>query len=272
MSRETSDDLLDEYPSLRFRIAEHQKKQLVEDKVQPFDRRETPISKDEVDMDEFPGNSQQRRAAPAQPPAATEKPDKKIEKVVSGDVVRRKPSMGKRLRAAFMGGDSQSVKDYVLLEVIVPAFKDTIADAVTGGIERMIFGENYRPSSRRGRGYAPGPHNQFNYASISNRNSVAGAAFREDPRSQLSRRGRSSHNFDEVIFPSRADAEAVLTQMFELLDEFEVVTVSDFLELSGVSGNFTDHKFGWTDLRGVQAHRTRGGGYILGLPPTEGID
>jgi hypothetical protein len=223
-------------------------------------------------MDEFPGNSQQRRAVPSQPPAATEKPEKKIEKVVSGEVVRRKQPFSKRLRSIFMGGDSQSVKDYVMLEVIVPAFKDTIADAVTGGIERMIFGENYRPGPRRGSRYAPGPHNQFNYASISNRNSVVGAAFREDPRGQLSRRGRSSHNFDEVIFPSRADAEAVLTQMFELLDQFEVVAVSDFLELSGVSGNFTDHRFGWTDLRGVQAHRTRGGGYILGLPPTEPID
>ena len=274
MSDDVSDETLDEHPSLRFRMAEPRTKPRIEENGRVYDRIETPISKSEVNMDEFPGNSQQRRAVPSQPPTAKEpeKAEKKVEKVVSGEVIRRKQPMTKRIKAIFMGGDSQSVKDYVLLEVIVPAFKDTIADAVTGGIERIIFGDNYRPGPRRGRGYGGGPHNAFNYAAVSNRNSVAGGAFREDPRTQLSRRGRATHSFDEVIFPSRADAEAVLTQMFDLLDQFEVVAVSDFLELSGVSGNFTDHRFGWTDLRGVQAHRTRGGGYILGLPPTEPID
>lgn len=273
MSDKFSEETLDEHPSLRFKQSDPRAKPpRIEENGRLYDRIETPISKDEVKMDEFPGNSQLRKAVPVQPPVAEAKPEKKVEKVVSGEVVRRKTPMGKRLRAAFGGGDGQSVKDYVLIELIVPAIKDTIADAVTGGIERMLFGDSYRPGARRRGGYAPGSHNAFNYAAISNRNSVAGGAFQQDPRGQLSRRGRTQHNFDEVIFPSRADAEAVLTQMFELLDQFEVVTVSDFLELSGVSGNFTDHKFGWVDLRGVQAHRTRGGGYILGLPPTEPID
>lgn len=268
----TSEEVLDEHPSLRFAMVVPEPPKM-EGPQRPFERRETTISKDEVNMDEFPGNSQ-RRAVPTKIEEIQKKapPEKKVEKVVSGEVVRRKPSMSKRFKGIFMGGDSQSVKDYVLLEVIIPAFKDTIADAVTGGIERMIFGDNYRPGRRGGGRYAPGGNNPFNYAGISNRNSVAGGPFREDPRAQLSRRGRQQHNFDEVIFPSRADAEAVLTQMFVLLDEFEVVTVSDFLELAGISGNFTDHKFGWSDLRGVQAHRTRGGGFILGMPPTEPID
>jgi hypothetical protein len=254
VSRLTSEELLDEYPSLRLSLETSKK---IEDEV--------------VMVDEFPGNSQRR--IPAKPePEKKAPPEKNIQKVVSGEVVQRKPSMAKRVKAVFLGGDTQSVKDYVILEVVVPAFKDTIADAVTGAIERMVFGDNVRPG-RRGSRYAPGPANNFNnYAGISNRNFVPGAAFNNDPRGQLSRQARSQHQFDEVIFPSRADAHAVLTQMFELLDQFEVVTVSDFLELSGISGNFTDHKFGWTDLRGVQAHRTRGGGFVLGLPPTEPID
>lgn len=269
----TSDETFDEHPSLRFEMFAPEPPRM-EGPIRPFTRRETQISKDDINMDEFPGNSQMR-AVPAQPPKAEKPapPEKQIKKVVSGDVVRRKQPLGKRIKAVFMGGDSQSVKDYVLLEVIIPAFKDTIADAVTGGIERMIFGDNYRPGRGRGRGgYPPGAHNAFNYAAVSNRHVVPGGNFQNDPRQGMSRRGRGGHNVDEVIFPSRADAEAVLTQMFELLNEFEVVSVSDFLELSGVSGNWMDPKFGWTDLRGVQAHRTRGGGYILGLPPTEPID
>lgn len=274
MSRMTSEELLDEHPSLRFEQFAQEPPRM-EGPIRPFERHETPISKDEVNMTEFPGNAQ-RRVAPSQPPVAAQEPkaavpEKKVEKVVSGEVIRRKTPLSKRIKSVFMGGDSQSVKDYVVLEVIIPAFKDTIADAVTGGIERMIFGDSYRPSRRGSGRFSPGGNNPFNYAAVSNRNAVPGR-FREDPRVPLSRQARATHQFDEVIFPSRPDAEAVLSQMYELLEQFEIVTVSDFLELSGVSGNFTDHKFGWTDLRGVQAHRTRGGGYILGLPPTEPID
>lgn len=252
MSRMTSEELLDEFPSLRLRI-------------------EASKTTEEVNMvDEFPGNS--RRTLPAKSEPEKKVPEKNVEKVVTGEVVRRKQSLGKRIKGVFLGGDTQSVKDYVVLEVLVPALKDTIADAVTGGIERIVFGDNIRPGRRGGGSRYGAPSNNFNYAGMSNRNAVAGGPFREDPRQQLSRRARTTHNFDEVIFPSRRDAEAVLSEMFELLDQFEVVTVSDFLELSGHSGNFTDHKFGWTDLRGVQPHRTRGGGFVLGLPPTEPID
>jgi hypothetical protein len=252
MSRMTSDELLDEYPSLRFRL-------------------ETPeqTEEEETMVDEFPGNSQRR--LPAKPPEADKAPEKNIKKVVSGEVIQRKPSMAKRIKSVFLG-DTQSVKDYMVLEVFVPAFKDAIVDAVNGGIERVMFGDNVRPG-RRGSRYAPGPGNPFNYAGMSNRNAVPGAHFQNDPRQQLSRYARATHSFDEVIFPSRVDAEATLRGMFELMDQFEHVTVSDFLELAGVSGNnYMDHKFGWTDLRGVAPHRTRGGGFVLGLPPTEPID
>lgn len=254
MSRLSSEELLDEYPSLRHRL--ETQKQL----------------EDEVDMvDEFPGNSQRR--IPAKPvEAKPDVPEKNVQKVVSGSAIQRKPSLGKRIRGVFLGGDYKSVKDYMVLEVFVPALKDTIADAVTGGIERMVFGENVRPGRRGGR-YAPGPHQAYNnYAGISQRHVVPGGPFQQDPRQQLSRYARATHTFDEVIFPSRVDAEAVLRGMFELMDQFEVVTVSDFLELAGISGNnYMDHKFGWTDLRGVMVHRDRGG-FILGLPPTEPID
>lgn len=259
MSREASDELLDEHPSLRVNGHVGTVKTIEDASILPDE---------EVMADEFPGNSQRR--IPAKPEVKKEAPEKKVEKVVSGEVVRRKPGLGKRIKAVFMGGDSQSVKDYVILEVIIPALKDTITDAVTGGIERMVFGDSVRPGGRRGSRNYPGPSNQFNYAGISNRNAVAPG--RSDPRQHLSRQAQMTHQFDEVIFPTRADAEAVLSEMFVLLDQFEVVTVSEFLELSGISGNFTDHKYGWTDLRSVRAHRVRGNGYILDMPPTEPID
>lgn len=69
-----------------------------------------------------------------------------------------------------------------------------------------------------------------------------------------------------------SEANEVLTQMFDLLERYEVVTVSDLYELLGVSGNFTDERYGWTDLRGSRVSRARGGGYVLDLPPTEVLE
>jgi hypothetical protein len=252
MSRLTSEELLDEYPSLRHRL-------------------ETQKSiETEVNMTgEFPGNS--RRALPEKP-EPEKLPEKNVQKVVSGVAIQRKPSMFRRIKDVFLG-DATSVKDYMVLEVFVPAVKDAIVDAFTGGIERAVFGDNVRPG-RRGRGYGPGgPGNAFNYAGMSTRNAVPGGAFHNDPRQQLSRHARETHMFDEVIFPSRADAEVALRGMFELMDQYEQVTVSDFLGLAGIStNNYMDRKFGWTDIRDVQVHRIRGGGCVLGLPPTEPLD
>lgn len=67
---------------------------------------------------------------------------------------------------------------------------------------------------------------------------------------------------------TRVEAEETLTQMFDLLEKFDAVTVADLYELSGISSNYMDHKWGWTDLRGSNVTRTRQG-YLLDLPQPE---
>lgn len=224
-------------------------------------------------MDEFPGNSQIRRGPQKQVPAKSEPPDKKIEKVVTGQVLVRKPSMAKRIKTAFLGDESRNVKEYILLDVVIPSIKDTIVDAVTGGIERMILGENARPRNRGYRGPGASVQGHFNYNAVSSGPyQPPPRGMHADPRSRLSHRAEATHDFDEIIFPSRTDAEAVRAQMFDLLGEFDVVSVAEFLELAGItSNNFMNNKFGWVDLRGTGIHHTRGG-YVLGLPPTQPID
>lgn len=224
-------------------------------------------------MSEFPSNAHTRR-----PPSrkaleeAPEEPEKKIEKVVSGTVQKRKPPLGKRVKAAFLDGSTESVKDYVLLDLVIPNIKDLIADVVSGGIEHMIYGSNGPSRGRRsGHRQGGGGGSRFDYAGVS-RGPIQQYRGREEPRQQLSRRARMTHTFDEVEFSTRTDAETVLTQMFDLLDRFEVVSVADFYGLVGYTPEFTDHNWGWTDIRGTLPRRIRGGGFILDLPPTEPID
>lgn len=209
---------------------------------------------------DYPSNSRAKNKAPG----AEAKP-KKIESVVLGEVTRRKKPLSKRFADVFGGGNARSVWAYVMFDVLVPAAKDTFADAVSQGVERMVFGEA-RSSSRR-TGHRPGgPGGYVSY----NRYSPVGGARREEPTT-MSRRSRANHDFDEIILATRVEAETVIERLFDLVSRYESATVGDLYELVGVSGNYTDDKWGWTDLRGANVARVRNG-YLLDLPKPEPLD
>ena len=48
-------------------------------------------------------------------------------------------------------------------------------------------------------------------------------------------------------------------------EAYQVVSVADFYDLVGVSGNYTDNKYGWTDIRNASVIRVRDG-YMIKLP------
>lgn len=210
---------------------------------------------------DFPSNSRQQ--VPKKPAE-----QKKVEQVVQGSVVRRKKPLGKRLTETFVGGDAKGVWGFVALDVLVPAAKDMLADAVSQGVERMIFGEARSRSRRTGR------HPGESYISY-NRYSSGGR--REDPRDRepqrpsLSRRARASHDFDEIILATRVEADEVIDRLFDIVAKYEMATVADLYNLVGIADNYTDDKWGWTDIRGASVTRVRNG-YLLDLPRPEPLD
>jgi hypothetical protein len=94
---------------------------------------------------------------------------------------------------------------------------------------------------------------------------------RRDDRYSESRT-RTNYGFDDVYLESRGEAEEVLTRMDELIDAYGFVTVADLYDLVGKTCNYTDNKYGWTNLRNAEAVRVRGGDYLLRLPRATLID
>lgn len=209
-------------------------------------------------MEDLPGNSHRQRREPVE-----EVVDKKLEKVVTGDVSRRRKPLGKRFAETIFGGDGKGVLQYILLDVLVPAAKDTIADVVSQGIERALFGEA-RSSSRRTGARTPG---SSSYVSYNRYSGSPHSSRREEPR-ELSRRSRANHDFDEIILATRIEADEVLSRMDDLLKKYESVSVGDLCELVGIDSNYTDEKWGWTDLADAGIRRVRSG-YLLDLPKPE---
>jgi hypothetical protein len=84
----------------------------------------------------------------------------------------------------------------------------------------------------------------------------------------MSRQQRAQHDFSDIILASRADAEDVLDRLRDLINQYEMATVSDLYDLVGLTGEFTDDKWGWYDLRSAAVQAVRGG-YLLRLPRTQ---
>lgn len=214
-----------------------------------------------MDEREFPSNKR--------PQVRPAKAKETVEKVVTGKVVTRRKPLTRRFAETFIAEDSQSVGRYILLEVLIPAAKDLISDMVSQAVDRTLFGGG---RSGRGRpGYRPSgstSHVSYNrYAS-----STTGPPWRrEEERPGISRSARRNHDFDEIVLATRAEANEVIDRLFDLISKYEQATVSDLYDLVGLEAKFTDEKWGWRDMRGVQAVRV-GGGYLLDLPKPEQLD
>ena len=68
-----------------------------------------------------------------------------------------------------------------------------------------------------------------------------------------------------MILDNRGEAEDVLSRMDELVATYGLVSVADFYDLVGITGNWTDNKYGWTDIRSANVVHVREG-YIIKLP------
>jgi hypothetical protein len=183
--------------------------------------------------------------------------DKDITRVTSGETVRRKRSLRKQFSETFVAGDLRTAMQYVMFDVLLPAAKDMIVDAGSSGIEKLIFGESRRRGATTPQAGATG------YVSY---NRIAmGPSRMPSPARVMSRRARTRHDFDEIILDSRTEAEEVIDRLFDLVSRYETASVADLYELVGISSTHTDHKWGWTDVRGAGVSRVRDG-YLLDLP------
>ena len=226
--------------------------------------------KKEMLADTFPSNSRTPK-----PKADSEKiPEgRKVEKIVTGRVKKQKRGFGKKVAESICEDDTKSVGSYILYDVLIPAAKDMISDMVGGGIDMMLFGERRGGRGRSSRGGGRGGYTSYgSYYKGNDRDRDRRDSRDRDRGRDMSRQARARHDFDEVVIYDRGDAEDVLSRLTDFIVDYDVATVNDFYDLVGVTGSFTDNKWGWDDLRGVRVVRARGGGYILDLPRPKPLD
>jgi hypothetical protein len=191
-------------------------------------------------------------------PAPSERPE--LKQIASATV--RKKGVGAKFKETFIGDTAESVGQYILFDVIVPRIKDLLFDIINGGSERALYGTTTARSASRGR--RSQLVEKTNYRGLSEQ-------AKERPERDISARGRATHNFEEILIPSRGEAEQVLDTLLSLVDQYDSATVADLYSTVGISTDHTDLKFGWTDLSEARIVPARGGGYILEMPRAEAL-
>lgn len=208
-------------------------------------------------MQDFPSNSQKAKA--------TDAPREKIKPVTSAETRDRKRGLGRQFKETFFAGNAREAASGMVEEVVVPGIRDMLHDAVQGGIERFFYGERTARPRRNSSQLFNQATGHVAYDGISKQPTGPTGP---KPR-MLSRQSRAMHDFQDLVIPTRGEANEVLDNMFEWISRFGRVTVADLYELTGVRSEHTDVKWGWTSLRGAKAVRLRNGGFLLDLPEPE---
>ena len=179
--------------------------------------------------------------------------EKKIEKVISGSAKSKKKGEMQKFADVFITEDVGNVKNYIFMEVLVPAVKKAISDIVTNGVDMILYGETRQKKNS-------------NTTKVSYGKYYGNSREQEQRSSSYRQSGRTGFDYDEIIFETRGDAESVLDAMNEIISQYGVVSVGDLYDLADVStDNFAVNKYGWTDIAGCKAVRVRDG-YVLKLP------
>ena len=174
----------------------------------------------------------------------------KVPVVAKGVVKTKKKSGVSKLADVFISTDISNVKDYLIMDVLVP----TVKKGIIGAID-MILNGGHSSSSR----------------SYSNSPKVSYRKFYDEPREERRSEVRKRFDYDQISFEHRGDAEIVLDQMYDTIKEYGFVTVAAMYDMAGLTQPFTSNKYGWTNLRNAEVVR-EDGEYVIKLPKAMPID
>lgn len=185
-----------------------------------------------------------------------------VEQVTTGTVIMKKAPLGQRFKSIFFGGDGRSAVRYIAADVLLPAIRNLVVDATTKGIERMVYGEATQRRRPTGYGYT----SRIQYNNPVSRTEVRPARLPDQPPSMRSLR-REPH---ELVLASRDEAELVLERLMDIIETYEIATVADLYQLTGLPASHVDNKWGWTNLKSADVKQVREG-YLLDLPVAEEV-
>ena len=180
---------------------------------------------------------------------------KKVEKVVKGSVKTKKKGSISKLSDVLISEDANNVKSYILLDVLVPTVKKAIVDIVTDAVNMIFLGGT-------GRSKTTSSSNYISYNRLA------------EPRDRYNSsepRASSRFDYENIVFTTRVDAEAIIEQMNDIISSYGFVTVADLYDMADLSHPYTSNDYGWTSIVSAAVIHVRDG-WVIKLPKARPID
>jgi len=184
---------------------------------------------------------------------------KKVNAVIPGGSAERvgRPAR-KRLFSFLVAEDPKALARDVGRNLVVPRLKAAGEEAINSLISGLLWGNGGgRPGNGIVRGTVLNPNTTV-YGGIVNSGvspqQLAAAAAPQRPS-----------GYQDVKVPTQQYAEALLTNLYQLLNEYRMVSIADLYESANLPTDPQDHKLGWYSLEGANIEIVRDG-FVLALP------
>ena len=177
-----------------------------------------------------------------------------VEPIVDPNKVKiKKPSEFSKLKRNFFIEDGKTVIGTLFSSVIVPGLKKLFLDGINTAATTALYGSKGQKSSTNGLiKNTLGNISYSSYAQLANK--------------QLQPAVNTIYAVDDILFNSITDAQSVLDELNNILNNDGYISVNRFYDLVGVRGNNpNDVNYGWTNLYGSKILR-EGDGYRIAFP------
>lgn len=184
-------------------------------------------------------------------------PEKKVVHQIVPSAIEVKRPATRRFLDYLFAESPRALSAKVGRDVVVPRVKAGFEEAFNSFLSGMLWGGGGRPMSNMIQGAvlrAPMGTPYHNITSMTNASLAAQANV-----------SRSVGNYKDLVVPTQDMAELLLANMYDLYNQYRVVTVADLYEMVGKSAQISDNSYGWTSLDGARISKVRDG-YLLELP------
>ena len=177
-------------------------------------------------------------------------------------VKQRKKSPFKSLTENFFAGDWETIKEYAVKDVIVPAVKRTVSNLISNTVDMLLFGEVRRNPN--------GGSSTSKYTSYS-------SYYDGGKPARIPVKPQRRTDYRDFLFPTIDEAQKVIDILRGEIEKYDRVRVRELHELCGMPFTPADENYGWYDLSNadfdyVTGNRPEECGYILKLPSPVPLD
>lgn len=186
-----------------------------------------------------------------------------VAKLVQNTVTPKKKTLGVKFKDVFLGADAKGLASYLVIDIIIPSFRDVVYDVFTRGTGRVLYGDDIsrgRGPLNRGGGRPP-----TNYQTPVNRSFVGVQTLPVSSRGYPAPRGEIQGPQENFLITSREDAEVVMDAMGEMVISYGSITLYEMKSMLGLPASHVDYKWGWYTLAGAKIKQERDG-WLLMLP------